>query len=132
MRQTDRSSYNQGIPSPLETQVSYRLGVPLVYVKGELDHDSVEKLRPVVEEELAEQPTVFLLDLSDLTYMDSGGLSLMFDLVRRFESPRWIGAVGTRPAVARLLEMTGLADVPTFAMLSDLEEAAEELAKRAE
>ncbi len=132
MRQTDRSSHTQGITPPLETQVSYRLGVPLIYVKGELDHDSVGKLRPVFEDELAEEPAVLLLDLSELTYVDSGGLSLMFDLVRRFESPRWIGAVGTRPAVARLLEMTGLADIPTFAMFPDVETAAEAVAKRVE
>jgi hypothetical protein len=34
---------------PLDLQTSYRLGAPLVYVKGELDHQTAPQLRAIME-----------------------------------------------------------------------------------
>ncbi len=104
----------------LDTQVSYRLGVPLIYVKGELDHDSASYLRELLAEETGNDPPALVLDLSELSYMDSGGLSLMFDVARTIEPPRWLGLVGANAGVARLLEVTGLADHESIKMFTDL------------
>jgi len=119
MQPADRLSRPRGVPSHLESQVSYRLHAPLIYVKGELDHDSVGQLRPVIDEELRDEPAVLLLDLSELTYMDSGGLALMFEVVQRVRPPRWVGVVAPNQGIARLLEMTGLADADTFRVFPD-------------
>jgi len=113
-----------GLRTHLEWQVSYRLSAPLIYLKGELDHDSVSQLRPVIDDELRESPEALLLDLSELGYMDSGGRSLMFDGGRRMEPPRWGGMVAPNPGVERLLQMTGLAESPSVRIFPDQAAAA--------
>ena len=107
----------------LSWQVSYRLGHPLIYVQGEFDHDTMGLLAGAIEEELREQSAVLLLDFSELDYMDSGGLSVMFDTVQRFHEPGWLGVIGANPGVSRLMEITGLVDHPCFRLLPDLRAA---------
>ena len=107
----------------LDSQVSYRLGVPVVYLKGELDHDSAAYLREVIKEETASKPTALILDFTELTYVDSGGLSLLFDVGATFDAPRWLGIVGPNHGVARLLEVTGLTDHENLRVFEDLKAA---------
>jgi anti-anti-sigma factor len=89
----------------LDLQVSYRLGAPLIYVKGELDHDTAGYFRDVLEQELGDDAPVLILDFSELAYVDSGGLSLMFDTIQRFKSSGWLGVVGANPGVRRLYRL---------------------------
>jgi anti-sigma B factor antagonist len=104
---------------PLDLQISYRLGAPLVYVTGELDHQTAPQLRVVIDEEQAARPRAIILDLSKVTYIDSGGLSLIFDVLARMRESEWLGVVGATAPVTRLMEMTGLTDRPEFRMLPD-------------
>ncbi len=67
---------------------------------------------------------MLLLEFSKLAYMDSGGLSLMFDTVKRFQSSSGVGVVGANSAVSRLLEITGLSDHPSFFLFADQAAAA--------
>lgn len=113
--------------SHLDIQISYRLGVPLIYVKGELDHDSTASLREVAREETQDAPLALLLDFTDLSFMDSGGLSLMFELIGRFSSPRWLGVIGANAGVKRLFEITGMADREGFRLFPDMRTAARAL-----
>jgi len=113
----------------LDTQISYRLGVPLIYIRGELDHDSVGYLREAIDQELIGDPKALILEFSDLSYMDSGGLSLMFDTLARLKGKGWLGAVGLNPGVGRLLEITGLADHDGFRVFPDLHAASAALTR---
>jgi anti-anti-sigma factor len=108
------------ISTPLDLQVSYRLGAPLVYVRGELDHQTAPQLRAIIDEESATRPPAMILDLSGVSYMDSGGLSLMFDTLSRMKGNGWLGVVGATSPVSRLMEITGLTDQADFRMLPDL------------
>jgi anti-anti-sigma factor len=107
----------------LSCQVSYRLGHPLIYARGEFDHDTAGILRRAINEELTGAADILLLDFSELTYMDSGGLALMFDTVQRFKEPGWLGVIGANAGVSRLMEITGLVDHPLFRLLPDLQTA---------
>jgi anti-sigma B factor antagonist len=109
---------------PLDLQVSYRLGAPLIYVKGELDHQTAPQLRAAIKEEWASAPPAVILELSEVTYLDSGGLSVLFDTLTWLRGAAWLGAVGPIPPVARLLEMTGLTEQPDFRAFADLDAAA--------
>jgi len=120
--QYQTSSPKSGGPQ-LSWQVSYRSGRPLIYVRGELDHSTAGILRGAINDELREGAPVLLLDFTDLTYMDSGGLSLMFETVQRFKEPGWLGVVGANPGVCRLMEITGLVDHRSFRLLPDLSAA---------
>ena len=115
-------------PSPhLDLQVSYRLGTPLVYVKGELDHQTATQLRDVIEEESAGDPPALILELTGLSYMDSGGLSLIFETVNRLKGKGWLGLVGANWPVSRLMEITGLTEQAGLRVLPNLAAAAEAL-----
>ncbi len=131
MQLPDRSFQPRGSSPHLETQVSYRLSVPLIYVKGELDHDSAGLLRPVIFEELSAAPDVLLLEFSELTYIDSGGLSLIFDVIKTFTPPRWMGVIAANPSVERLLQMIGLVDSQVLRMFPDLKAVSAVLSRAA-
>jgi anti-sigma B factor antagonist len=113
--------------TPLDLQVSYRLGVPLIYVTGELDHQTAPQLRAVIDEESAAAPPAVILDLSALVYMDSGGLSLVFDTLNRMKGSGWLGLVGATRPVSRLMEISGLMERPGLRILPDLAAAADAL-----
>ncbi len=122
---TPKTPSHHSMSPPLDLQVSYRLGAPLVYVKGELDHQTAPQLRAVIEEESASSPVAVILDLSGVSYMDSGGLSLMFDTLTRLKGSGWLGVVSPTSPVTRLMEITGLTDQPGFRLLPNLTAAAQ-------
>jgi anti-sigma B factor antagonist len=126
---TPKNPQRPSTSPPLDVQVSYRLGAPLVYVKGELDHQTSPQLRAVIEEEAAPGPAALILEMSGVSYMDSGGLSLMFDTLTRMKKSGWLGVVAPAPPVARLMEITGLTDQSGFRLLSDLSAAAAALGR---
>lgn len=128
MASSNRSPWSNTAGPHLDTQISYRLGVPLVYVKGELDHESVPYLRNVIEQELATDAQTLILDFGELSYLDSGGLSLIFDLVQRLRESGWLGVAAANLGVSRLLEMTGLVDHPGFRLFPNLNAASAALA----
>jgi anti-sigma B factor antagonist len=103
----------------LETQLSYRYGVPLVYVSGELDHHTSKILRDVISQELGEDTRALLLEVSQLSYMDSGGLSLMFETMAALRGKGWLGIVSPNVGVRKLAELTGLVDRPGFRIFPD-------------
>ena len=127
-RYHDSSNVRSGGPQ-LGWQVSSRLGHPLIYVRGEFDHETADILHGAIDEELTDDVQVLLLDFSELTYMDSGGLSLMFETVQRFKEPGWLGVVAANPGVSRLMEITGLVDHPRFRLIADLRAACAALGK---
>lgn len=123
MGRYQESSDVRGNSQQLSCQVSYRLGRPLIYARGEFDHDTAGLLRKAIDEELIDGVDILLLDFSELTYMDSGGLSLMFDTIQRFKAPGWLGVVGANTGVGRLMEITGLVDHPQMRLFADLRAA---------
>lgn len=110
----------EGGRSLLGIQVSYRFGVPMIYLSGELDHQSVGELRPVIEQELNQGAAGLLLETSELRYIDSGGLSLMFDTLHSLEATGGLGIVGPNEGIGKLMELTGLVGRPGFHIFTDL------------
>jgi anti-anti-sigma factor len=78
-----------------------------VYLQGELDLASFETVDQVLRE-AAERANEITIDLSDLTFMDSTGLRLLFEADARARtdshSIRVIGATGQ---VKKVMELTG-------------------------
>jgi len=105
------------------------LGAPLIYVAGELDHDTADRLRIALDEELANRPEALLLECSGLAYVDSGGLSLLFETARRFADGGWLGIVAPNENVRRLIDLTGLTERDTVRVVDDLKEASAALVR---
>ena len=53
----------------------------------------------------------------------------MFEVVKTFAPPRWLGVVAPNPGVERLLQMTGLIDSNVFRVFPDLKSVSTALAQ---
>lgn len=106
-------------------------GSPLVIVSGEIDHGSSGALQTKIDTFLDCGDTVILLDLSDVTYIDSGGISVLLSTVRRLRSDGWLAAVSPNANVRRLLEIVGLKVDHGFRLFDDRETAAAAVQKMA-
>jgi anti-anti-sigma factor len=101
-----------------------RLGnTPLVEAHGDIDHHNCGSVEAALGNALDEGNLVVLLDLRDVSYIDSGGLSVLLSGVRRLRDRGWLGVVGPNTNVRRLLEIVGLLVDPNFRVFNDLGEA---------
>lgn len=80
--------------SELATVHGQRAGtVPVARVDGEIDLSNAEEIRVRIQGVMDDEAPGLVLDLSGVSYLDSTGIRLVFDLAR------WLGASG------RLLRM---------------------------
>ncbi|QQQ78866.1 STAS domain-containing protein [Saccharothrix sp. 6-C] len=92
----------------LQVRSEVRGGWTVVAVSGELDADTV----PVLSDRLEESTGNVVVDLSEVPFMDTTGLSLMLDWHRRLD-----GAGGEfrmasmQPSVHKLFRLTELTEV---------------------
>jgi anti-anti-sigma factor len=92
---------------------------PLVEMRGDIDHGTRGALETTFDNVLGRGNAVVLLDLSDVTYIDSGGLSVLFSEARKLREGGWIGLIAPNPNVQRLLEIVGLFADPRFRVFPD-------------
>jgi anti-anti-sigma factor len=83
----------------------------IVALDGELDFSNVDAVRAALEELRTSGWRSIVVDLRELTFIDSTGLSLLLeaDHVARRQGAA-LAIVDGSPAVARLLELVGLGD----------------------
>lgn len=92
-----------------------------VAVEGDLELATAPRLKWTLVELLEEGYARFVIDLSQLTYMDSMGLGVLVGFDRRLEGSAQMALAGVPPAQRKLLELTGL-DV-RFDSFDSLEQA---------
>lgn len=115
----------------MDVMVSQLGHTPLVEAHGDIDHNNCGSVEVALSNALDQGNVVVLLDLRDVTYIDSGGLSVLLSGVRRLRDRGWLGVVGPNPNVRRLLEIVGLLVDPNFRIFGDLGEAEAGLAEPA-
>ena len=91
-----------------DIDVQHRDGVVVVRPIGELDLATAPQLRAILQE-LRQQKASVLIDLKDLTFLDSTGLRLIWDAdaAARADGMDLTLTVG-QPDVMRVFEVTGL------------------------
>lgn len=96
--------------------------VQVVRVAGEIDLATAPDLRDPLGE-IPSNAGPVIVDLSEVTFIDSTGLSVLVATWKRFNEDDGGGfrLVVSRPAVRRVLDVTGLAQV--FAVFPTLTEA---------
>jgi anti-sigma B factor antagonist len=107
----------------MDVRVTQLGDTPLVGAHGDIDHNNCGSVEAALSNALDEGNVVVLLDLRDVSYIDSGGLSVLLSGVRRLRDSGWLGVVGPNPNVRRLLEIVGLLVDPNFRVFDDLDEA---------
>jgi anti-anti-sigma factor len=83
---------------------------------GELDVASLPDVYPQLDELLSRAPAPVCLDLAELDFLDSSGVTMLVRIANHFQQVRTVGA--TEP-VRRVLEVLGLSDRLGLDDLSD-------------
>jgi|Tabmets5t2r1_1033131.scaffolds.fasta_scaffold73661_2 anti-sigma B factor antagonist len=79
----------------------------VIRARGEVDMSSVGELRRQIDAARGDGAAT-LLDLSEVTFMDSTGLHLLIEASRRAETDGWPSfVIRPSPPVRRLLEVSG-------------------------
>lgn len=86
-----------------------------------LDAATAPGFRAELDANIAEQPRRVLVDLSQVSFVDSTGLGVLVALVKRMGQDGRIAVVGANASVRRLFQITKL---DTLFLLCDSEEAA--------
>jgi anti-anti-sigma factor len=63
-------------------------GVPVVRVSGEIDLSNAAAVRDAIAAAASEAASVVTVDLSDIAYLDSAGISMFFRLAERLQYSR--------------------------------------------
>ena len=106
-------------------------GVPLIVVEGDLDQSSKQVARDAVSEILngPYPPQNLLVDLTDCTFLDSGGLSVLLSAVAELPAHGWLGLIGVTAGANRVLTYTGFLDHRKVRFFSSPSDAAASLAR---
>lgn len=93
--------------------------VPVLSVAGEIDVYSAPELREKLLELFRGEHTTAVVDLTDVSFVDSTGLGVLVSGLKRFrEAGGDLPLVVTQPQILKVLEITGLSSV--FAVHSTL------------
>ena len=102
------------VVNPGELQVSVSGGEPgyEIHLLGELDMSTAPQLREELLRLASDGATMVTVDLSELAFVDSTGLSVLITALKRIRQQG--GEMALRsptPATRRVLEITGLTEV---------------------
>jgi anti-anti-sigma factor len=106
----------------MEIREGSLLGVPLLAIKGEIDHSTAGEFDAAVQRNLVLGKTLFL-DMAECPYLDSGGLAVLLSLVRQARPAGCVGVIGPNSNLVRLLQIVGLANDTNFRVFTSLDEA---------
>jgi anti-anti-sigma factor len=115
MAATDRDSVPSSVPSRLAITVTVQGTTTTIALTGEWDLAEEQPARRAIREALSRAPECLVLDLSQLTFIDSSGIHVVDELHQRTlrESAHLVIVPGSR-TVRRPFEIVGLADVLPF------------------
>jgi anti-anti-sigma factor len=103
--------------------ISDRDGVVVATLEGEIDGSNAAELRLALSERLPSASSGLVLDLTDVTYLDSSGVHLLFELGRRLAARRQSLRLVV-PAAAPMRRVLELCAVETVAPMDHQIDAA--------
>ncbi len=111
---TDRSQQTAGVAGSdtavqLDTSIRTEGEHTVLAVGGEVDIVTVESFRQALED--AQRSPRVVVDLSEVTFMDSAGINALVGAYHRVSPESELRLVGLRPNIRRLLEITGLLEL---------------------
>ena len=106
-------------------------GIPLIVIEGDLDQSSKQAARDAVDDALRGPfpARSLLMDLTDCTFLDSGGLSVLLSVLGQLTDGGWLGIIGASAGANRVLTFTGFLDNDKVRFFSSPSDAAASLAR---
>lgn len=102
--------------------VKNRVGeIPLLHIVGDIDHGTAAELSEAMKVALEGGSSQIILDLEQCPYIDSGGISVILQVLRRVRTTGWFGVLAPNADVLRLLTLVGVTIDPAFRILDTLD-----------
>ena len=102
--------------------IAYTFGdIPILSLAGEFDRTAVSDFCEQAERALGDDGSRLLLQFTDCSYIDSGGIGCLLGILQQVRNRGWLGLLAPDPDVLRLLEIVGLTLDPDFRVFEDLE-----------
>jgi stage II sporulation protein AA (anti-sigma F factor antagonist) len=101
---------NTDRPARLSVETRVADGVRVVAVWGEIDYDVRDLFsEALLLEDGAVPPLRIVVDLSQVTFMDSSGINVLVGTHRQVSEARgWLRVAGAQESVLRVLELVGI------------------------
>lgn len=97
--------------------------VPTIKIKGEIDHFNCPRAESVVKRLLDVDANKLIIDLTDLVYLDTAGVAMIFWTAKRLYDRGGNLCVVLPPGnVRRILEMAGIQNLPATKVHESLSE----------
>jgi anti-anti-sigma factor len=92
-------------------EVDARDGVPIMRIRGEMDLSNVDSIGATIREAVGSAAPGLIVDLSQLEYLDSSGVRLLFQVADALEERGRVmrAVVPSTAAIRRVLELADLA-----------------------
>ncbi len=97
--------------------------VPMLVATGAIDHNTCGVLQAGLDRLFEARYNVIFLDFSNITYIDSGGLSVLRAGVQVLGQRGWLGLIGLDSNVSHLLETDGLLAHPRIRVFANRQAA---------
>lgn len=100
--------------------------IPVVKVTGEIDVSTAPEFKSVINKAVIACATDLIVDLTDVSYMDSSGFGTLLGATKRIR-PRGgtVTLVGCNPAIERMLKITRLDTI--FGMFPRVDDAVQSI-----
>ncbi len=85
----------------------------LIRLSGELDEENIRRTSDVIYGCLSPRMSAVVLDMSELTYLGSSGIKLLFELALQLGFYK-VGIWGVNDNVYRIMEIANIADKLSF------------------
>lgn len=97
---------------------------PVIKADGEVDHWRSPELEQKINEVIEKGVKDIVLDFKDLTYLDSGGVSVLFLELQKLSSKQGkLIIVTDNPNIIKILSLVKITKQKRFLLLSELEDA---------
>jgi anti-sigma B factor antagonist len=106
------------VENPFQVVVSRARGTVVVTIRGELDTYTAPKLQDQLRDLIEDQGNLaMVLDLSKMTFVDSSGLSVLVDALKRMrQHGGTLTLASPTRATSKVLEISGLNKVFTITL----------------
>ncbi|MER7564165.1 STAS domain-containing protein [Streptomyces sp. NPDC097941] len=99
-------------PGPLSIGHTAVDGIPVVTVRGEIDHTVKDMLSQALLPDDGPTPPRTVVDLSGVTFMDSSGINVLVAAHKSMSDAQgWLRLAAPQASVLRLIELVGLDQV---------------------
>jgi len=106
---SDLGSEVSDAPTTLELTVSEHDGETVVRAAGELDVNTAPELREQLARLIAADTSLIVVDLTDVSFVDSTALSVLVSALKRLrQADGDLELASPNPSVRRVFEITGL------------------------